>query len=116
MKKLLFLLVLSAGLALLVSPAYGVTWNYYDFGTSVFDANDNYSPIFYPNGIGHLPSPGSHSEGGEKYDIEGLNFAYDNAYLYVSVTASFGQTIWSTTYNRLIQRKRPVLWFRRQQV
>lgn len=100
MKKLLFTLVLTAALALLVTPAYGVTWNYYNFGSSIFDGNNNTSPVFYPNGVGFLPSPGLGSEGGEKYDLEGLNFAYDNAYLYVSVTASFGTGVVSTTYGR----------------
>ncbi len=97
MKKLLFTLLLTVAVALLVNPAYGVTvtWSpgYYDFGSSVFDGNNNTSPIMYPYGIGYLPSPGHSNEGGEKYDLEGLNFAYDNDYLYVSVTASFGASI-----------------------
>ncbi|TFH65229.1 MAG: PEP-CTERM sorting domain-containing protein [Candidatus Zixiibacteriota bacterium] len=100
MKKLLFTLLLTAALALLTAPAYGVAWNYYNFGSSIFDGNNNTSPVFYPNGVGYLPSPGLGGEGGEKYDIEGLNFAYDNAYLYVSVTASFGIGVVSTTYAR----------------
>jgi hypothetical protein len=100
MKKLLFTLLLMAALALLVAPAYGVTWNYYNFGSSIFDGNNNTSPVFYPNGIGFLPSPGLGGEGGEKYDLEGLNFAYDNAYLYVSVTASFSTGVVSTTFGR----------------
>jgi hypothetical protein len=100
MKKLLFALLLTAGMALVVTPAYGVTWTYHDFGTSIFDGNNNYSPVFYPNGIGNLPSPGLGGEGGEKYDLEGLNFAYDNTYLYVSVTASFGTGVFSPTFSR----------------
>ena len=100
MKKLLFTLLLTVVLALIVAPAYGVTWTYYNFGSSIFDGDNNTSPVFYPNGIGFLPSPGLGGEGGEKYDIEGLNFAYDNAYLYVSVTASFGTGVVSTTYSR----------------
>jgi hypothetical protein len=99
MKKLLFTLLLTAAMALLVAPAYGVTWNYYNFGSSIFDGNNNTSPVSYP-GIGYLPSPGTGGEGGEKYDLEGLNFAYDNDYLYVSVTASFGTGVWSNTFNR----------------
>jgi hypothetical protein len=100
MKKLLFTLMLTVGLALLVTPAYGVTWTYHDFGSSIFDGNNNYSPVYYPNGIGNLPSPGLGGEGGEKYDLEGMNFSYDNAYLYVAVTASFGTGVWSPTFNR----------------
>ncbi len=102
MKKLFFTILLTVGLALLVAPAYGVTWNYYNFGGSIFDGNNNTSPVFYPNGIGFVPSPGTNpsSDGGEKYDLEGLNFAYDNAFLYVSVTASFGTGVWSPSYNR----------------
>jgi hypothetical protein len=103
MKKLIFTLMLTAALALLVAPAYGVSWTYYSFNSAsswsdFADGNDNYSPIFYPNGVGNLPSPGNGGEGGEKYDLEGLNFAYDNAYLYVSVTASFGTQVSPTTY------------------
>ncbi len=101
MKKALLTILLAVGLALLATPAYGVSWTYHNFGTSVFDGNDNWSPIFYPNGIGNLPSPGHMSEGGEKYDLEGLNFAYDNAYLYVSVTSSFGTGVNSTAFNRI---------------
>jgi hypothetical protein len=103
MKKLLFTVVMTVGLALLVTPAYGVTWTYHDFGsvwTDYTDGNDNTSPVFYPNGIGYLPSPGTGGEGGEKFDLEGLNFAYDNDYLYVGVTASFGTGVWSTTFQR----------------
>jgi hypothetical protein len=100
MKRIFFTLLLAAIMALFVSNAYGVTWTYHDFGTSIFDGNNNYSPINYPNGIGHLPSPGTGGEGGEKYDIEGLNFAYDNTYLYVSVTASFGTGAVSPQFSR----------------
>jgi hypothetical protein len=99
MKKLLITLLLTVGLALLVTPAYGVPWTYYSgAGWTDFDGNNNTSPVFYPNGIGYLPSPGLGGEGGEKYDIEGLNFAYDNTYLYVSVTASFGTGVQSNNY------------------
>jgi hypothetical protein len=101
MKKFSFALLLTVSLALLAAPAYGVTWTYYDFGTSIFDGNNNSSPVYYPNGIGYLPSPGLGGEGGEKYDLEGMNFAYDNAYLYVSVTASFGTGVVSSTYSRI---------------
>lgn len=101
MKKFSFALLLTVSLALLAVPAYGVTWTYYDFGTSIFDGDNNSSPVYYPNGIGYLPSPGLGGEGGEKYDLEGLNFAYDNAYLYVSVTASFGTGVVSSTYSRI---------------
>ena len=102
MKKLLFTLLLTVALALLVAPAYGVPWTYYTSGAgwTDFDGNNNTSPVFYPNGIGYLPSPGLGGEGGEKYDLEGLNFAYDNLFLYVSVTASFGTGVASSTYRR----------------
>ncbi len=105
MKKVLFTLLLTVALALLVTPVYGVTWTYYSFNSAsswsdFADGNNNTSPVFYPNGIGFLPSPGLGGEGGEKYDLEGLNFAYDNAYLYVSVTASFGTGVWSNTSQR----------------
>ncbi|GEM_PF-583506 len=104
MKKLMLALLLTVALAFVITPAYGVTWTYHNFGsawTDYTDINDNASPLVaYPYGIGYLPSPGNGGEGGEIYDLEGLNFSYDNAYLYVAVTASFGTGVWSPTFHR----------------
>ncbi len=84
-------------LALLTAPAFGFGWTFYDFGSSVFDHNNNTSPIDYPN-VGYLPSPGMHGEGGEKFDIEGLFYAEDASYLYVGLTSSFGKVAYSDEY------------------
>jgi hypothetical protein len=96
-----------------ISPAYSdcgvgdvkigdpsVIWNYHDFGDVSFDNFNNWSPIDYPSGVGHLPYPGTTGEGGERYDLEGLWFAYDSAYVYVALVSSFGGTAHSSTYNR----------------
>lgn len=75
-------------------PVYGFGWTYYDFGETVFDHNNNTSPIDYPN-VGYMPSPGTNHEGGEKFDLEGLFYAEDETYLYLGLTSSFGQSAWS---------------------
>jgi len=79
------------------APAFGFGWTYYDFGASVFDENNNTAPIDYPN-VGYLPSPGTNNEGGEKFDLEGLFCAEDEAYLYIGLTSSFGQYAVSNDY------------------
>jgi len=89
MKKLLIVL----GIVILsISPAFGFTYNYYNFGNeaTLFDHNNNWSPIDYPYGIGHQPSPGTYNPGGENFDLEGLNVATDQDYVYISLTNSFG--------------------------
>ena len=95
---------------LLSSQAFGFGYTFYDFGGpgSAFDHNNNYSPIYYPYGdpeIGNLPSPGNLGEGGEKFDLEDLNVAWDNNNVYVSLTNSFGYEAqsdpfigWGTTF------------------
>ena len=103
MRKLLTGLVVTVLLGIFATPASAVTWQYYDFGTQYFDFNNNYSPVSYPNGIGNLPGPGLGGEGGEKYDIEGMNFAFDDTYMYMSMTSSFGDGVYSTTYNYLFK-------------
>ncbi len=96
-----------AFLALLLlngSQLAAFTWTYYDFGSQFFDENNNYAPINYPSGVGSLPSPGNLGEGGEKFDLEGLNMAYDDQYIYLSVTASFGESAYSTGWNQYYGR------------
>jgi hypothetical protein len=77
-----------------------VSWQLYNFGTSAFDSNNNWSPIDYPSGIGHQPSPGNLGEGGEKYDIEGMFSSFTGGNLNLAVTSSFGQNVYSPTWNR----------------
>jgi len=88
MKKIALTFVL---LLLVSSQAFAFNYSYYDFGQdNIFDQNNNYSPISYPYGIGNLPSPGQYGDGGEFYDLEALNVASDDDFLYVSITNSFG--------------------------
>ncbi len=88
MKKILLTLTL---LALLSTPTFAFNYSYYDFGQdNIFDSNNNYAPIDYPYGIGNLPSPGQYNPGGEFYDLEALNVASDDDFLYISITNSFG--------------------------
>lgn len=105
-------LIASLAVVLLSSQAFGFGYMLHDFGdqTTAFDGNNNTSPIYYPyptgdNEIGNLPSPGEYGEGGEKFDLEGLNVAWDNDNVYVSLTNSFGYSVqsdpvigWGTTF------------------
>jgi hypothetical protein len=77
--------------------AFGSLWTYYDFGDP-FDHNNNWSPIDYPY-IGHLPSPGMFTEGGEGFDLEGGFAAADETYLYFGLTNSFGLSAHSFDYD-----------------
>ena len=86
MKRLLIFLVCAA---LMSSSAMAFNWTYYDFGDNYFDANNNTAPITYPN-VGPYPSPGYSGEGGEKFDLEGLFYGENEAYLFVGLTSSFG--------------------------
>lgn len=86
MKRLLLVTIV---VMFMVSPSFGFTWTYYDFGGNVFDYNNNWSPVNFPV-IGNVPAPGPYSPGGEAYDLEGLNWAADADYLYLSITNSFG--------------------------
>lgn len=102
MKRFSILIVLLA--LFFSSTAMGFSWTggYYDHGASPFDGNNNIAPIEFPYGIGYLPSPGSMTEGGEKFDLEGLFVNFDNDYLYVALTNSFGMSVtsinWGSTF------------------
>jgi len=104
MKRFLILLVLFA--FALGNTAMGFSWTsgYYDFGATPFDDNNNTAPISYPGGVGYLPSPGSQSEGGEKFDLEGLFVAFDNDYMYVAMTNSFGYTVTSSSWGNTFRQ------------
>ncbi len=99
-----FLAGLALASILCVSSASGFSWSYYDFGSAYFDEHNNSSEINYPGGVGSLPSPGNLGEGGEKFDIEGLNFAYDDNFVYLSVTSSFSEGAYSTGWNQTYGR------------
>jgi len=98
MKRFSLLLLLLA--FFLGNSAMGFSWTggYYDHGATPFDGNNNTAPIAYPYGIGYLPSPGNMAEGGEKFDLEGLFVNFDDDYMYVALTNSFGMSITSVSY------------------
>lgn len=99
MKKALFSAAVLVLLA--VSPGFAqFNWQIYDFGNGPFDGNNNYSPIDYPYGIDHLPSPGYLGEGGEKFDLEGFNFARVGNTIHLSLTNSFGTSAYSTGWHQ----------------
>lgn len=83
------------------STAMAFNYNYAALGnvsTSPFDGNNNTAPIEYPGGVGFLPSPGTFSEGGERYDLEGFSVAFEGDFMYVSLTNSYGMSVTSTTF------------------
>lgn len=91
--RLAIALLLSVALS---TSAHAFSWNLYDYGVGPFDYNNNWSPIDYPYGIGHLPSPGYISEGGEKFDLEGFHAAISGSTLFMSMTSSFVDSVYST--------------------
>jgi len=100
LKKLYVAVALCLGFVLAGGSAYAFSFSYYpEFGTSVFDANNNTSPINYP-GVGYLPSPGSYAEGGENFDEEGLFLGYKNGSLYGALTNSFGAGAYSPSWQQ----------------
>jgi len=86
-----------------VANSYGFNY-YYDNvfadGTSPFDENNNWAPYDYPWGIGHQPSPGTLGEGGETFDLEGLQVKEQGNYIYIALANSFGYTAHSTGWNQ----------------
>lgn len=99
-----FLATLALAIMLCFSSASAFSWTYYDFGSAYFDEHNNTADINYPGGVGSLPSPGNLGEGGEKFDIEGLNYSYDDDFVYLSVTSSFSEGAYSTGWNQTYGR------------
>ncbi len=99
MKKLLLTAVI---LSLVTVPVFGFTYHYTgaNFASNPFDENNNWSPINYGGGIGNLPSPGPLGEGGEKFDLEGLQVRESGSFIYVALANSFGYTAHSTGWNQ----------------
>lgn len=101
--KRIYLLAFALGMLLFLgSPLFAFNFQYHDFGSDPFTADNNTSPICYPNGIGYQPSPGDNPnwEGGEKFDYEGLFALVDQEYLNVAVTSSFGDIAHSSGWNQ----------------
>lgn len=89
MRKTVLLVVVAL---LVASQAFAFPgYQTYNFGdaSTIFDHNNNWSPIDYPY-VGNLPSPGFYNPGGEHYDLEGLNVAVDDNFIHLSLTNSFG--------------------------
>lgn len=100
MKKLIFV-TLVVMLAAASAGAYGYRYNtVFQTSESPFDYNNNWAPFNYPSGIGHLPSPGSRGEGGEKFDLEGFKVRESGSHIYIAMTNSFGFLAHSNSYNQ----------------
>ncbi len=102
------ILVIACALVLVAAynTAHGFTWTagYYDHGASAFDHNNNTAPIEYPYGVGYLPSPGYTGEGGEGYDEEGFFVAFDDDYMYLALTNSFGMAATSSSFGTVLRQ------------
>jgi hypothetical protein len=99
------ILVLTTVLSVLLTagPAFGFAYSYYSgFGASVFDANNNTSPINYP-GVGYLPSPGNLGEGGEGFDEEGMFVELQSGRVFGALTNSFGSSAYSSMWHETYQ-------------
>lgn len=71
------------------TSAISWTWAGALFDDQIFDYNNDWAPITYPDiDDPYYPSPGIPD--GELFDIEGSKFAMDNDYLYFAVTTSYG--------------------------
>ncbi|MEW6050844.1 MAG: PEP-CTERM sorting domain-containing protein [Candidatus Zixiibacteriota bacterium] len=94
-------LIVAAALTLLCGQAFAFPYYYTGagFNDSPFDHNNNWAPINYPN-VGNLPSPGNHGEGGEKFDLEGLQVRDNGGFIYVALANSFGYSAHSTYWNQ----------------
>ena len=90
---------ITCAVLLFASSAFGYNYSLYNFGSGPLDGNNNYSPINYPV-VGNLPSPGWYGETGEMFDLEGINVAEDNQYIYVSIANSFGYNAYSSQFNQ----------------
>jgi hypothetical protein len=90
-------------LALMATSAMGYGYRYntvFHNSESPFDYNNNWAPYSYPNNIGHLPSPGTFAEGGEKFDLEGFKVRESGNFVYLAMANSFGYLAHSTSYNQ----------------
>lgn len=99
MKKSVLIMVV---LMLSSTAAFGFDFYFDDVfadGSSPFDFNNNTAPSYinYPTGAG-LPSPGTYAEGGEPFDLEGLQVAEKDGYIYVALANSFGWAAHSTSW------------------
>jgi hypothetical protein len=99
MRKTYIILAILVAFAATSASAFS-GWQMYDFGTQVFDHNNNWAPINYPNGIGNQPSPGTIGEGGEWFDLEGFHYTKVGNTVHVAVVNSFGYSAHSTGWNR----------------
>lgn len=97
MRNLITVFAVGLLLAVFSVPASAFNWTYYDFGANYFDEHNNTSDVFFSD-YGWIPSPGDENDGGELYDIEGLNFAFDDTYMYVTLTNTSGLSAYSNHY------------------
>ncbi len=101
MKKVLTLMAVISLMTVGTASAQ-FNWQLNDFGSSVFDHNNNWSPVdysqLYPNMLPNVPSPGNLGEGGEKFDLEGFFYAKKGNTINIALTNSFGMGAYSTSW------------------
>ncbi|UCC43210.1 MAG: PEP-CTERM sorting domain-containing protein [Candidatus Zixiibacteriota bacterium] len=82
-------------LLLFATSCFGFNYHFdevFSDGSTPFDHNNNWAPYDYPQGVGHLPSPGMYGAGGEYSDLEGLQVTEVGDFVYVALANSFGHT------------------------
>ncbi len=69
-------------------------------GNIYYTLENNYSPIAYPSGIGHVPSPGL-TAGGEPFDLEEmyLRFSANQMQILVVTSTAYASTVSGTAYH-----------------
>ncbi len=104
MKKVIFLGLLTLGVLAIAPASQAFNYHYnqvFANGSTPFDANNNTAPGFipYPTGVGR-PSPNKSGEGGELFDLEGLQVKEKNNKVYIAMANSFGWQAYSKQYRR----------------
>lgn len=103
MKKLA---TIAFAIMILSATSFAAPWSYHfndvGFDDNPFDQNNNFSYVSYPYDIGNVPSPGG--QGGEDYDLEGIQVKEKDGRVYVAMSNSFGynnnySSYWRRTYN-----------------
>ena len=96
MKKALILM--ATLLFLFAGNAMAIDWTWAGdvFDQEIFDFNNDWSPISYPDLPPNTPSPGG--DMGELFDLEGAKCGMDDNYLYFAITNSVGNGVWYEGY------------------
>jgi len=97
---------IAIALLLFSASSFAAPWSYHfgdaGFHDNPFDQNNDFSYVSYPYDTGNEPSPGA--QGGEDYDIEGIQVKEKDGRVYIAMSNSFGydnnySSYWRRSYN-----------------